>query len=118
MSYNTIFTQGNSRTGTPIMPRVLASPLMTPRTVQLYAFGESASGELDKVSSIFNRMGGNMQPPTTSLKNQLVKNIFSKGAQAMEPQVIPRIEPQVMQQKRKGSDLIMNEPQILQKGNT
>ena len=59
-----------------------------------------------------------MQPPTTSLKNQLVKNIFSKGAQAMEPQVIPRIEPQVMQQKRKGSDLIMNEPQILQKGNT
>jgi hypothetical protein len=47
--------------------RNLKSPLipqsfMTPRTVALYAFGESASGELDKLPKIWGGNGNMGQP--------------------------------------------------------
>lgn len=58
MQFNTIYSQNpRSNIGTPMVPKnFLKSPLttntfMTPRTVQLYAFGESASGDLDKIFS-------------------------------------------------------------------
>lgn len=46
--------------GTPLLgSKVMASPLqsnlMTPRTHQLYAFGESASGDLEKVGNYFKQ---------------------------------------------------------------
>jgi hypothetical protein len=48
-----------------MLNRNMVSPLMTPRTVQLYAFGESASGELDKMNNIFSKASSKMLPPGT-----------------------------------------------------
>lgn len=70
-------------TMTPMIARSLASPLMTPITQQLYAFGETPSSELSKIGSIFNkaRAQQNTQHEAQSalsnatpanLKNQLI----------------------------------------------
>ena len=43
---------------TPIQSRGLASPLMTPKTTALFAFGEvpTKTSDLEKVGNVFERM--------------------------------------------------------------
>lgn len=60
INYNMIYSQNpRSIIGTPNTVRGLKSPLMpiiqmTPKTKALYAFGESASGDLEKLPDLWN----------------------------------------------------------------
>jgi hypothetical protein len=73
------------------------SPLisMTPKTYQLYAFGETSSGELNKVD-IFGILPKGYPPsasanPSQNIKNQLISNIVG-GAGASKP-----LQPSILQ---------------------
>lgn len=66
--------------GTPLLgTKVLASPLqsnlMTPRTQQLYAFGESASSDLEKVRNYFNSKSQPNVGGVPNLKNNYISSI-------------------------------------------
>lgn len=60
MQYNTIYSSNGMKGqhATPMIAKNLVSPLciMTPKTQQLYYFGESASSDLNKVGNIFDRV--------------------------------------------------------------
>ncbi len=109
MQYNTIFQQNpRSNLGTPLIGnKVMASPLiprlMTPRTEQLYAFGETPSSALEKISSKFINKGSNgsgklMQPPPFSSLGsgaESVKNTFLQNIKGKVGNVNNSTEPQI-----------------------
>lgn len=92
MSYNVIYSSqqvANSRQ-TPQMGRGLVSPLMTPNTMRLFAFGEQVNGatisaqpqtcDLDKIGDVFSKVRQYNQNAAKTgagaaqtLKNQLIK---------------------------------------------